>query len=1031
MAITLKWIYKVKLDELGGILKNKARLVARGYRQEEGIDFEEYFAPVPDGFVDKDKPNHVYKLKKALYGLKQAPRAWYDMLSSFLISQDFSKGSVDPTLFIRRDGKELLLVQIYVDDIIFAASTPELCDLFSKIMCSKFKMSMMGKISFFLGLQISQSPRGIFINQSKYALESLKKYGFDSCDPVDTPMVEKSKLDEDKEGKAVDPENIDVYGILQVPRVLVTCRSVESKRVVPDWMLRLANDRVAWDKYPWGSYVWPTLYSQLRNANVKRWSPLYIAQPTNEDDVKTYSIFGYTWAFKTWILESFRVTVIRYFDRYNRYPKVAGILTRAQQHAMVDELSPMSRPHHSSLCFKLNAKSHTVNVEDFRDMLKICPKTPGVTVYTVYCAILPQHLTNQAMLESKHYMTYRVLCYWVDKDSQNKTTRTKADSEASPKMKTTQETTGKRIKSLAKGDKAAKKKQNAETLMGLDVPSFTSDDEQFSWKSGDEEDIDEVSIMMMLMVQTPSHDESTDDDNSDEEVQGTNTEEEEMVKEATHEEDEANELYRDVNVNLKGRDTVMTDAPLPNNKTLVTNFSEFKQTTQFAEQVSSFPGIVSAYLAIKMPTVVRICFSHTSIIESEVLIRSSNKGKTSHAVAANPSKPELKKILIEKMEANKSIDRCDDEEPFTGSNRVKRRQARKEPESTSAPKEKTSKTSGKSYEGSKSQHKIASESTQPEEDLCTLLFDTLTPELLAGPTFKLMKGSCKSLIELDYLFEEVYKATTDQLDWINPEGQQYPHDLRKPLPLIPNTRGRRVIPFDHFINNDLEYLSGGVSSRRYATSVTKNQRDYGNIKWIVDLVPNRMWGVFDIQDIKTYQTAYGGDLQLGVESYPKKLNLTKPDTYRPDLKRGKLNTSILTNPEASFTKQRQEEQIWMYLPQTIWRQRDKDNAGAMVQAIDKQLKTRRIMPVVCENFIGGRPYEVMDPVTVCTTLSIATQGLSTDSCFISHGDYTHFYQLSHSELVDIEKVAVCSSLRSLKSKCILMSRAKEIIHKIS
>ncbi|GJZ98035.1 retrovirus-related pol polyprotein from transposon TNT 1-94 [Tanacetum coccineum] len=249
MVITLKWIYKVKLDELGGILKNKARLVARGNRQEEGINFEESFAPVarleviriflsfaahmnmvvyqmdvktaflndnlweevyvtqPDGFVDKDKPNHVYKLKKALYGLKQAPRAWYDMLSSFLISQDFSKGSVDPTLFIRRDGKELLLVQIYVDDIIFAASTPELCDLFSKIMCSKFKMSMMGKISFFLGLQISQSPRGIFINQSKYALESLKKYGFDSCDPVDTPMVEKSKLDEDKEGKAVDPSH--------------------------------------------------------------------------------------------------------------------------------------------------------------------------------------------------------------------------------------------------------------------------------------------------------------------------------------------------------------------------------------------------------------------------------------------------------------------------------------------------------------------------------------------------------------------------------------------------------------------------------------------------------------------------------------------------------------------------------------------------------------------------------------------------------------------------------------------------------
>nr|GEV42327.1 hypothetical protein [Tanacetum cinerariifolium] len=195
MVITLKWIYKVKLDELGG-----ARLEAISIF----LAFEEVYVSQPDGFVDPHNPNHVYKLKKALYGLKQAPSAWYDMLSLFLISQDFSKGSVDPTLFIRRDGKELLLVQIYVDDIIFAASTPELCDLFAKIMCSKFKMSMMGKISFFLGLQISQSPGGIFINHSKYAIESLKKYGFDSCDLIDTHMVEKSKLDEDKERKTVD-----------------------------------------------------------------------------------------------------------------------------------------------------------------------------------------------------------------------------------------------------------------------------------------------------------------------------------------------------------------------------------------------------------------------------------------------------------------------------------------------------------------------------------------------------------------------------------------------------------------------------------------------------------------------------------------------------------------------------------------------------------------------------------------------------------------------------------------------------------
>nr|GEX24868.1 hypothetical protein [Tanacetum cinerariifolium] len=112
-----------------------------------------------------------------------------------------------------------------------------------------------------------------------------------------------------------------------------------------------------------------------------------------------------------------------------------------------------------------------------------------------------------------------------------------------------------------------------------------------------------------------------------------------------------------------------------------------------------------------------------------------------------------------------------------------------------------------------------------------LKVDTLTSELLAGPTYELMKGSCKSLVELEYHLEEVFKATTDQLDWVNPKGQQYPHNLLKPLPLIPNNRGRRVIPFKNFINNDLEYLHGGALSRKYTTSITKTKAaDYMHIK---------------------------------------------------------------------------------------------------------------------------------------------------------------------------------------------------------
>nr|GEW23398.1 hypothetical protein [Tanacetum cinerariifolium] len=198
-----------------------------------------------------------------------------------------------------------------------------------------------------------------------------------------------------------------------------------------------------------------------------------------------------------------------------------------------------------------------------------------------------------------------------------------------------------------------------------------------------------------------------------------------------------------------------------------------------------------------------------------------------------------------------------------------------------------------------------------------LKVDTLTLELLAGPTYELIKGSCKSLVELEFFLEEVYKETTDQLDWVNPKGQQYPHNLLKPLPVIPNNRGRRVIPFDHFINNDLEYLRGGASSRKYTTSVTKTKAtDYGHIKWIENLVPKTMWiqepiGIIAVTELKIvewhnykhldwitvrqdddklYKFKEGDfkrrmeDLQLGVKSYQKKLNLTKSDTYRSDLK---------------------------------------------------------------------------------------------------------------------------------------------------
>nr|GEZ94380.1 hypothetical protein [Tanacetum cinerariifolium] len=163
---------------------------------------EEVYVNQPDGFVDPYYPDKVYRLKKALYGLKQAPKAWYDELSNFLVSKGFSKGSIDPTLFAVKHRGDILLVQIYVDDTTFSSTNPKLSKQFEKLMHIKFEMSMMRELKFFLGIQIHQSPRGIFINQAKYAQELLLKHGMTSCDSVGTPMATKH-LDADLSGTPV------------------------------------------------------------------------------------------------------------------------------------------------------------------------------------------------------------------------------------------------------------------------------------------------------------------------------------------------------------------------------------------------------------------------------------------------------------------------------------------------------------------------------------------------------------------------------------------------------------------------------------------------------------------------------------------------------------------------------------------------------------------------------------------------------------------------------------------------------------
>ncbi|GJY15515.1 retrovirus-related pol polyprotein from transposon TNT 1-94 [Tanacetum coccineum] len=168
-----------------------------------GFINEEVYVAQPPGFIDFEKPDQVYKLKKALYGLKQAPKAWYDRLKAFLSKHEY-KGMVDNTLFTKKKSSNLIIVQIYVDDIIFGSTCQDMCDEFAKIMHDEFEMSMMGELNFFLGLQIKQMEDGIFFNQSKYIKEMLKKFGLEDSKPMKTPMSSDTKLTKDEECESVD-----------------------------------------------------------------------------------------------------------------------------------------------------------------------------------------------------------------------------------------------------------------------------------------------------------------------------------------------------------------------------------------------------------------------------------------------------------------------------------------------------------------------------------------------------------------------------------------------------------------------------------------------------------------------------------------------------------------------------------------------------------------------------------------------------------------------------------------------------------
>jgi hypothetical protein len=164
---------------------------------------KEVYGEQPPSFEDDKKPDHMYKLKKTLYGLKQALRVWYKRLRDFLLSKGFMMGKVDTTLFIKKIGKDLFVLQIYVDDIIFGSTNQDFCEEFEK-MANEFEMSMIGELSYFLRLQIKQLKNGTFVSQGKYIKNMLKKFGMNEAKGISTPMGTNVNLDSDASGNMVD-----------------------------------------------------------------------------------------------------------------------------------------------------------------------------------------------------------------------------------------------------------------------------------------------------------------------------------------------------------------------------------------------------------------------------------------------------------------------------------------------------------------------------------------------------------------------------------------------------------------------------------------------------------------------------------------------------------------------------------------------------------------------------------------------------------------------------------------------------------
>nr|GEW37162.1 hypothetical protein [Tanacetum cinerariifolium] len=573
----------VKLEELGGILKKKARLVARGYCQEEGIDFEKYFAPVarldaiqiflafvahmnmivyqmdvkttflngilreevyasqPDGIVDKDNPNHVYKLKKALYALKQAPRAWYDLLSKFLLSQAFSKGTVDPTLFIRRRGKDILL--------------------------------------------------------SKYAFESLKKYGMKSSDPIDTPMVEKSKLDEDPQGKVID--------LTHYRGMVGTLMYLIANRLDLTFVVCMCADMLQiCAKLPGQKFEDPPFKEEILS---------FIRDLGHTREIKDTHIYS---AILLYVLTNQEMLDSKAYKEYYAIASGAEHPKAKTKYKKKPDEPVTSSKSKTALTFKgyrLKSSAKVVKTTKKKqpDMM---PKSKGLAVLSEVALSKAEQIKLATKRSKKDFYMSQ-----ASGSGDGVDIRSKVPGEQQQKTFSQDEDDGDEEIDVNDDSEETESDNNGDDLTHLNLPTYKPDDEEEEEEKPDnkeeeeekaDDDDDEVSSDHRMYT-SPDH-KLTDEEE--------NQEGDEEVKEGKDEQAEE-ELYGDLNINLQRSDAEMTDV-----SALETKMSEFRQTNQFAEAISLILGIVDNYLASKMKDAVDVVRGRDDQDKDEDLSAGSNRG---------------------------------------------------------------------------------------------------------------------------------------------------------------------------------------------------------------------------------------------------------------------------------------------------------------------------------------------------------------------------------------------------------------------